>query len=327
MRRSRNGGFTAVELLIVAILIALLAAIGLPVFHNQLERAKIAVDQANMHSAYTAFSLALLTGDAERDRTYYYDPLNMALLTVRPEGYGRSGTDASEWWTGIGSAEGVPCVAGVPGVISLRMGEKNAISFLWSIGDTLIWKTLPGRTIQPVEGEQNPFYWFDGGGTAASTRKDTHEHLMLIDNRKRAEADRQILDAIADYFETLSPNEAKEILGNHGYSMARLGGTPLFRYMVTEDCAILLEPSEAASNVDYLKMLGYAPKVGGREPLEIRKELSVGGKGGNYVDTYLFTSDDVIANPGVAYEVCMSLSETFGTLESVETWIVPVSKH
>ncbi len=45
-------GFTLAELLIVVAIIAVLTAIAIPVFSSQLEKAKIATDEANCRSAY-----------------------------------------------------------------------------------------------------------------------------------------------------------------------------------------------------------------------------------------------------------------------------------
>ena len=324
MNRRWSGGFTAVELLIVALVIALLAAIAIPVLHNQLERARNAVDQANMHTAYTVLALALITGEAEMDRSYYFDPQSSSLLTVRPEGYGMSSSDAGEWWTGVGTADGVPHDSGVSGVLSVRMGEKEGAAFHWSIGSALTWKSLPA-IILPVEKEENPFYWFDGGGTAEKVRRETYDRLLLVDSRKRSQSDGQILDAIADYFESLQPSEAKKILGLNGYRMARAGGSDLFRYSLEENRSIRLEISENTNNADYLKYIGYMPKIGGK-PAEIRTEYALGAENANYVDTYLFTSDEAILVAGMTYEVRISFREEYGMLQDVKVWMAPVAK-
>ena len=54
-------GFTLAELLIVVAIIAVLVAIAIPVFTNQLEKSKEATDTANVRSAYAA----LVTGYLE----------------------------------------------------------------------------------------------------------------------------------------------------------------------------------------------------------------------------------------------------------------------
>ena len=50
----RNRGFTLMEMLIVVAIIAVLAAIAIPVFNGSLHKAKVAADMANVR-AYYAF--------------------------------------------------------------------------------------------------------------------------------------------------------------------------------------------------------------------------------------------------------------------------------
>ena len=59
MRNSK--GFTLGELLIVVTIIAVLVAISIPVFSNQLEKSREATDLANLRSAYTECYMAVLT--------------------------------------------------------------------------------------------------------------------------------------------------------------------------------------------------------------------------------------------------------------------------
>lgn len=50
--KKNNKGFTLAELLIVVAIIAVLVAIAIPVFTNQLEKSREATDIANVRSAY-----------------------------------------------------------------------------------------------------------------------------------------------------------------------------------------------------------------------------------------------------------------------------------
>ncbi len=50
--KKNNKGFTLAELLIVVAIIAVLVAIAIPVFTNQLEKSREATDLANVRSAY-----------------------------------------------------------------------------------------------------------------------------------------------------------------------------------------------------------------------------------------------------------------------------------
>lgn len=57
---NRNHGFTMAELLIVVAIIAVLVAVSIPVFSNQLEKSREATDAANIRSAYAQVQAAVL---------------------------------------------------------------------------------------------------------------------------------------------------------------------------------------------------------------------------------------------------------------------------
>lgn len=59
----RQAGFTLVELLIVVAIIAILAAISIPLVSGSLERARKAADQANERAARATAVIYLLTGN------------------------------------------------------------------------------------------------------------------------------------------------------------------------------------------------------------------------------------------------------------------------
>lgn len=70
----RNRGFTLMEMLIVVAIIAVLAAIAIPVFNGSLHKAKVAADMANVRAYYAELQTQLmLTGEA--------DQTNMRFLT------------------------------------------------------------------------------------------------------------------------------------------------------------------------------------------------------------------------------------------------------
>ena len=54
MRRKLNKGFTLAELLIVVAIIGVLVAISIPIFNNQLRKARMATNQANARAGYAA---------------------------------------------------------------------------------------------------------------------------------------------------------------------------------------------------------------------------------------------------------------------------------
>lgn len=68
MRNSKKG-FTLAELLIVVAIIAVLVAIAIPIFVNQLEKARESTDAANIRDYYAEIATALVTGDLDATHT------------------------------------------------------------------------------------------------------------------------------------------------------------------------------------------------------------------------------------------------------------------
>ena len=63
-KRLNKKGFTLAELLIVVAIIAILVAIAVPIFTNQMKKARIARDEANVRSA-KAIAINWLLSDAD----------------------------------------------------------------------------------------------------------------------------------------------------------------------------------------------------------------------------------------------------------------------
>lgn len=84
MKKLKNSkGFTLMEMLIVVAIIAVLIAIAIPTFTNQLEKAREATDLANLRGAYAQVMAAALT-NSEADTTI---------------GLERTGDDGAATWT------------------------------------------------------------------------------------------------------------------------------------------------------------------------------------------------------------------------------------
>ena len=71
MKKLKNSkGFTLMEMLIVVAIIAILVAIAIPTFTNQLEKAREATDMANLRGAYAEVMVSALAGEEDNDVVY-----------------------------------------------------------------------------------------------------------------------------------------------------------------------------------------------------------------------------------------------------------------
>lgn len=62
-KKLNKKGFTLAELLVVVAIVGVLVAISIPIFTNQLEKAREATDLANIRAAYAECSAEALTAD------------------------------------------------------------------------------------------------------------------------------------------------------------------------------------------------------------------------------------------------------------------------
>jgi len=78
MKKLNKKGFTLAELLIVVAIIAVLVAISIPIFSTQMEKAREAVDLANIRAAYAECQTEVLTSE---DAAYKKVELEQTDLT------------------------------------------------------------------------------------------------------------------------------------------------------------------------------------------------------------------------------------------------------
>lgn len=136
-------GFTLAELLIVVAIIAVLVAIGIPVFAGQLEKSREAVDLSDIRSAYSEVMMAAITGDTSA--VYTKDP-NQTIykengvysITVSPLKQKQDGWQTASNLTigGVSSNSGEPYWIGVPTsegtcIVAYHESEEY-VSFEWS---------------------------------------------------------------------------------------------------------------------------------------------------------------------------------------------------
>jgi type IV pilus assembly protein PilA len=83
MKERREGGFTLIELLVVILIIAILAAIAIPVFLNQRQRAYVAQAESALKNGATAMeSLA-----TQNNGAYQVAAADPTVAQLRTEGY------------------------------------------------------------------------------------------------------------------------------------------------------------------------------------------------------------------------------------------------
>ena len=142
-------GFTLAELLIVVAIIAVLVAIGIPIFTSQLEKSREAVDLSDVRSAYAEVMMAAITGDTvaiytkDASQTIYKQDENVYSITVKPlkqkqDGWqtalpitigGVSSTDNTHWFGNPG-ANGECVITYVPPTGA----ADEAVKFEWKGG-------------------------------------------------------------------------------------------------------------------------------------------------------------------------------------------------
>lgn len=75
----RNRGFTLMEMLIVVAIIAVLAAVAIPVFNGSLHKAKVAADMANVRAYYAELQTQLiLTGESDFTENRYLSEITFS---------------------------------------------------------------------------------------------------------------------------------------------------------------------------------------------------------------------------------------------------------
>lgn len=94
-------GFTLAELLIVVAIIGVLVAISIPIFTSQLEKARLATNQANARSAEAA-AIAVMMEDQPGTRSVSYDTKTGVATTNGKSNYNMSietyyDGDSADW--------------------------------------------------------------------------------------------------------------------------------------------------------------------------------------------------------------------------------------
>ena len=168
-------GFTLAELLIVVAIIAVLVAIGIPIFTSQLEKSREAVDLSDVRSAYAEVMMAAITGDTtayytkDANQTIYDSQNNVYTITVTPLKQKQSGWQTAEPITigGVSSKAGEPYWKGQPGpdgycIVTYHppmSGMDEYVSFYWEGGsdsDSPTVTPIPDNPLNPTVTPTDP---------------------------------------------------------------------------------------------------------------------------------------------------------------------------
>lgn len=112
----KRKGFTLAELLIVTAIIAVLVAISIPIFSSQLEKSRVATDQANVRSAKAAAAAEYMSNGESGSVSYVYNGGSVTKIDltnsmdldkkVSESGYGKSTKEDADG--SITGATGMP---------------------------------------------------------------------------------------------------------------------------------------------------------------------------------------------------------------------------
>ena len=145
--------FTLAELLIVVAIIAVLVAIGIPVFTSQLEKSREAVDLSNIRFAYTEVSIDALEGKDSTERE----------IELKQAKDGWQNTSAPTVLANLGTVVGTP-TAGGKAVVDYGLTTKDTITIKF-------------------DGE--------GGGSGDGHKDDTEQTVKYYDDKQTLQQNTQ----------------------------------------------------------------------------------------------------------------------------------------
>ena len=222
MKTTNRKGFTLAELLIVVAIIGVLIAISIPIFTSQMDRAKIAVDQANVRSAKAAALADWMTTYESGDVNYYYDA---GSGTVKREytgivGYGKyKKNDKAEE---IG-ASGYPNKDGKAAFVHVNINTMSGEPIV-----TCIWETGNGYSSyysqwQSFAASHSDIFNDNSGNSRENSPTGDNTALIFLtykdqfgSNENRKQADGDGLQEIADALLNMTFQEFQELTGTEG---------------------------------------------------------------------------------------------------------------
>ena len=125
--KNKKKGFTLAELLVVVAIIAVLVAVSIPIFTAQLDKARLATNQANARSAKAAAIAEYLTDDTTTVGKY---DTATGSFTKGGTAKGLSITsDPSTWHTGEGDGDKLKTKTYTTVWVTLASGKVNTYNF------------------------------------------------------------------------------------------------------------------------------------------------------------------------------------------------------
>lgn len=104
---SKNGGFTLVEMLIVVAIIAILIVVSIPLIGSNLEKARVAVDEANERTAMSMAETYFLLNSTTSGTELYYsidkDTHQGVIVEAKPSAASFAYGSSTEKERGVGT--------------------------------------------------------------------------------------------------------------------------------------------------------------------------------------------------------------------------------
>lgn len=298
MRRSgqTERGFTLAELLIVVAIIAVLTAVSVPLFGNQLEKARQATDLSNMRAAYAAAEYAYLLD--EQPLSGYYDAASGQLTESVPMGYGQSTKDVTDFFEVLPYASGVPNADGMANAIRATVNESGQVSLVWGGGTGAVYRAAASR-------------W---SSLSVSELKNPETA------QERQAADVDGLQKLADSFIGMTKSELKELYSdaNDGDINNMFGGGGvLFSFNLDTANSRRISYKSAAKALEIMGYEGEMPEMKYGSGVE-RGYLSSNAFFSDYMNTN--TSSDI------QIKVQLKTDKTTGEVVSAHVWANPLDK-